>query len=108
MGFGIFSSPNTNAIMGSVDKRFLGTASATVGTMRVTGQMLSMGIATMVIHIFIGNDMITPANHHLFLGSMKVSLIIFSVMCFAGIFASIARGRQNNFPKKPRGEEISY
>ena len=44
-GFGMFSSPNTNAIMGSVDKKYLGIASATVGTMRLTGQMMSMGIA---------------------------------------------------------------
>jgi len=36
-GFGLFSSPNTNSIMGSVDKRFLGVASGTVGTMRMTG-----------------------------------------------------------------------
>ena len=35
LGFGLFSSPNTNAVMSSVDKRFYGVASATLGTMRM-------------------------------------------------------------------------
>ena len=52
-GFGMFSSPNTNAIMGSVEKKYLGIASATVGTMRLTGQMMSMGIATLILQVFI-------------------------------------------------------
>ena len=37
VGFGIFSSPNSNAVMSSVEKRYLGIASATLGTMRLTG-----------------------------------------------------------------------
>ena len=35
-GFGMFSSPNTNSIMSSVEKKHLGLASATVSTMRTT------------------------------------------------------------------------
>ncbi|HSA94833.1 MAG TPA: MFS transporter, partial [Acidobacteriota bacterium] len=34
LGFGLFSSPNTNAIMSSVETRQLGLASASLGTMR--------------------------------------------------------------------------
>ena len=40
-GFGMFSAPNTNSVMSSVAKKYLGVASATVGTMRLTGQMMS-------------------------------------------------------------------
>jgi MFS family permease len=39
-GYGFFSSPNINAIMSSVDKRFYGVASGMNGTMRLLGQML--------------------------------------------------------------------
>jgi MFS family permease len=39
LGFGLFSSPNTNAVMSSVEKRFYGVASGMLGTMRLTGQM---------------------------------------------------------------------
>ncbi|PKG31161.1 MFS transporter, partial [Methanoregula sp.] len=47
LGLGIFSSPNTNAIMGSVEKRLYGTAAGTLSTMRLLGQTLSMGLAMM-------------------------------------------------------------
>jgi MFS family permease len=101
MGFGLFSSPNTNAVMGSVDKKYLGIASATVGTMRVTGQMISMGIATLVIHVFIGDEMISPSNHNLFIDGMKVIFILFSMLCFIGVFASLARGKNQGTPEIP-------
>ena len=93
-GFGLFSSPNTNSVMSSVEKKYLGVASATIGTMRLTGQMMSMGIATMVLHIFIGKASITPENHHLFLRSVRIIFLLFSLLCFMGVFASLARGKK--------------
>ncbi len=44
LGMAAFSAPNMSAIMGSVEKRQLGLASAFVGTMRVTGQALSVAV----------------------------------------------------------------
>jgi hypothetical protein len=35
--FAMFSSPNTSAIMGSVDKQYYGVASGILATMRMTG-----------------------------------------------------------------------
>jgi len=95
IGFGLalFSSPNTNAIMSSVQKKSYGVAAATVGTMRLTGQMLSMGIAMLVFAVYIGRAEITPENYPLFLRSAKTAFIIFTVLCFGGIFASLARGK---------------
>ncbi|MEL7587634.1 MAG: MFS transporter [Prolixibacteraceae bacterium] len=92
-GFGLFSSPNTNAVMSSVETRYLGVASATIGTMRLTGQMMSMGLATLIIHVFIGDAPITPANHSLFMQSVVTVFILFSALCFLGVFASLARGK---------------
>ena len=43
VGFGLFSSPNTSAVMGSVKWEELGVAAGTLGTMRFMGQ--SMGLA---------------------------------------------------------------
>ncbi len=95
IGFGLalFSSPNTNAIMSSVQKRSYGVAAATVGTMRLTGQMLSMGIAMLVFAVYIGRAEITPENYPAFLRSAKCAFIIFTALCFGGIFASLARGK---------------
>ncbi len=94
IGFGFFSSPNTNAVMSSVEKRFLGVASATVATMRMTGQMVSMGIATLVLHVFIGKERISELNQPAFLHSVSITFAIFIVLSFVGIWASLGRGRR--------------
>jgi EmrB/QacA subfamily drug resistance transporter len=96
MGLALFASPNNNAIMSSIDKKHYGVGSAMLGTMRLIGQMLSMGIAVMILSIFIGKSNITPENSSQFLMSIKVTFLIFSVLCFSGIFASMARGNNIN------------
>jgi len=92
-GFGLFSSPNTNAVMSSVEKRFYGVAAATLGTMRLTGQMLSMGIVMILFALHIGKVKITPEYYPEFLQSVSTAFVIFSVLCVVGVFASLARGR---------------
>jgi len=92
-GYALFSSPNTNAIMTSVEKRYYGIASGTLGTMRLVGQMLSMGIAMLLFALFIGRAQITPEYYSPFVESIKAAFMIFSVLCFIGIFASMARGK---------------
>jgi MFS family permease len=92
-GFALFSSPNTNAVMSSVEKRWYGVASATLGTMRLMGQALSMGIATLVFTLYVGRLQIQEASHALFLKSVQVAFVIFAGLCFGGIFASLARGK---------------
>ena len=92
-GFALFSSPNTNAIMSSVEKRFYGVASATLGTMRLIGQMFSMGIAMLIFSLLMGKAQITPENYPSLLASAKLAFTIFAILCFGGIFASLARGK---------------
>ena len=93
LGTAFFSSPNTNAIMGSVDKRFYGIASGSVGTMRLLGMMVSMGIVTLLFTLFLGRVQFTPEQHPLFLNSMRDAFGIFTLLCFGGIFASLTRGK---------------
>jgi len=93
LGFALFSSPNMNAVMGSVERRFYGVAAGTVSTMRLIGQMLSMGLAMLVFAVVIGRVEITPEVYAQFLSSVRIAFIVFAALCFAGIFASLARGR---------------
>jgi len=93
LGFGFFSSPNTNAVMSSVEGKFYGVASGTLGTMRLTGQAFSMGMVLLLFALYIGRVQITAEYYPLFLQSMKTAFAISAVLCFGGIFASIARGR---------------
>jgi MFS family permease len=93
IGFGLFSSPNTNSIMSSVERKDLGIASATVATMRLTGQMVSMAIATLVIHIMIGKAPITATNKDAFLHTIPLTFAIFIILSLVGIWASLMRNK---------------
>jgi EmrB/QacA subfamily drug resistance transporter len=95
IGFGLFSSPNTNVIMGSVEKKYLGQASATMGTMRLTGQAFSMGIAMMAISLFVGNKMITPELVPDFMKSLHITFALCAVLCIVGTYASSFRTRKS-------------
>jgi uncharacterized membrane protein YhaH (DUF805 family) len=79
--------------MGSVERRFYGVASATVSTMRLIGQTLSMGIALLIFALFIGRVEIMPQQYPALLQSIQIAFAIFSILCFIGIFASI-KGRK--------------
>jgi hypothetical protein len=94
-GFALFSAPNTNAVMSSVDKKRLGVASAMLGTMRMTGQMLSMGLAMLLFSLFMGRVRIAPGVYPQFLSAFRVGFILFAVLCAAGVFASLARGHMH-------------
>ena len=93
LGFGLFSSPNTNAIMGSVERKFYGLASGSVATMRVLGNMISMAIATLTFSVFLGRVQITPEHYMSFMKAVKAAFVVFSLLCFGGIFTSFVRGK---------------
>ena len=93
VGFGLFSSPNTNAVMSAVKKKYYGVASGIIGTMRLLGQMFSMSLVTLIFSYYIGGMQVTPQNSPLFLKSIHIAYIIFAVLCVFGIAASLARGK---------------
>ena len=96
LGFALFSSPNTNAVMCSVDKKSYGIASATLATMRNVGQTFSNGIIMLVFALIIGKVKIEPVHYPQFLQSIRIIFIIFSALCFIGIFMSLSRGKKEN------------
>lgn len=98
LGFGLFSSPNTNAIMGSVEKKYYGIASGTVSSMRLIGQTFSVGVVTIVFAFVMGPVVISPESYGLLLKSIPICFTIFAIMCFIGIFA--ARAKSNTVKKE--------
>jgi EmrB/QacA subfamily drug resistance transporter len=93
LGLALFASPNTNAVMSSAPKTAYAVASAILATMRQVGMVFSMGVAMLMFALYIGSVQITPDKYPAFQESMRVSFIIFAILCFAGIFASLARGK---------------
>jgi len=104
IGFGLFSSPNTNAAMSSVEKKFYGAASGMLGTMRLTGQMFSMGIIMLLFSLYMGPAQIKPEYHEIFMKCARTGFVAFAALCFAGIFASLSRG---NLHKAANGKNDS-
>ena len=92
LGFALFSSPNTNAIMSSVDRCDYGVASGMVSTMRLLGQMTSLGIATFIFTLIMGHSEISSSQLGSLMTSIKISFAIFAVLCLVGVGFSLARG----------------
>jgi hypothetical protein len=92
LGFALLSSPNTNAIMGSVGTRFYGVASSMLSTMRLLGQMFSVGIVMLLFAMYIGRVEMVPAHYPLLMKSVRIVFLVFGFMCVAAIYASFARG----------------
>ena len=96
IGFALFSSPNTNAIMSSVEKKDYSIASSVTATSRSIGHTLSMAVVTTVVALTIGNSTLEEAPHSSVLYAMRISFIIFTVFCAAGIFFSAKRKEQKS------------
>jgi MFS family permease len=92
LGFALFSSPNTNAVMSSVDRSVYGVAAGALATMRTTGMAMSLGIATMILALFMGRVEIRPEVYGALLQSIRVTFAVSALLCVGGVFASLARG----------------
>ena len=93
IGFALFSSPNTNAVMSSISGRHYGVGAATLGTMRLVGQALSMAFVALVFAQFMGNARIGRETAPLLIASSRFAFAFFALLCGAGTLASLARGR---------------
>ncbi len=93
LGFALFSSPNMNTIMSSVDRTRYGIASGTAASMRVIGQIISMTIATFFFAALLGRQVIETAPDHLFLKAVQWGFTSFAIISIAGIYFSYYRGK---------------
>lgn len=96
IGYGLFSSPNTNAIMSSVPKEETATASAALASVRVIGQTLSLGMLTVIFAFIMGNVAIVPENYPLLMESSRISCIISAVLCVIAVIASLVGLRSDD------------
>lgn len=91
IGIGIFSAPNTHAIMGSVERKYFGVASATVSTMRLLGQTFGMGMILLIFAVYVGAVQFNPQNYPALLTSIQVAFTISVILGVIATFASLAR-----------------
>ena len=91
-GFSLFSPPNVNAIMGSVEKKFYGSATGAMATMRIIGQMSSMVLVTLIFALIIGNVDINQENYGALESAIRIIFAISAILCIPGLYLSMARG----------------
>ena len=100
VGMAAFSAPNTSAIMGSVDRSQLSVASAFLGTMRVTGQALSVAILGGIAasHLGAGGWRLllrtggSPEAAAAFARGYSAAMLTGAGLALLGAWASLARG----------------
>lgn len=91
-GFGIFITPNSTAIMGSVEKRQFGVASGMIGAMRTLGMAVSLTTVSLIFSLFMGTEGISATTVPAFLVSMKTGLVAFAFFSCLGAILSYLRG----------------
>lgn len=95
-GFGIFITPNSTAIMGSVEPRRFGVASGMVGAMRTLGMAVSMTTVALILSLLMRDAAIEPDTLPAFLDSMRLGLGVFALYSCLGIGLSVGRGRRQS------------
>jgi len=108
LGMAAFSAPNTSAIMGSVERSQLSVASAFLGTMRVTGQALSVAILGGIAASRLGSggwrQLLRQAGHggaaaDAFAWGYRAAMLTGAALALLGAWASLTRGSGENRPK---------
>ncbi|MDO5851373.1 MAG: MFS transporter [Methanobacteriaceae archaeon] len=96
IGYGLFSTPNTNLIMSTVPPEEVSKASASVSTMRLIGQTISLGILTTIFAIIMGNVPIVPEYYGLLMTSSQTACIIATILCVIATVISFLGLKQPN------------
>lgn len=90
IGFGLFSTPNNNAIMGSAQVHEVGVASASMNLSRTIGNLLGMSLVNLMVHYYLGDAQFTqeqnPALIQTIALAIKMSLLFVLVACLTSAF----------------------
>jgi nitrate/nitrite transporter NarK len=116
LGFGIFSSPNTSAVMGSVRQVKLGVASGTLATMRFMGQSIGLALLGMVmatvltpkalLAVFTGLSVADSVAATEFIEGMRNFFLIASAIGALATAASMVRGQENRNSNLERSNQV--
>jgi len=92
-GHGLFTSPNTNAVMSSVERKYFGVVASMDVTTRNIGITLSMGIVLVLFSLYMGTAQIKPEYYLAFVESIKAAFMVFSGLCLCCVIISATRGK---------------
>ncbi len=101
LGQGLFMSPNSSAVLGSVPRPRIGTASGTLAQMRIDGQALGIAASGAIVAARVPAHLaqlsgLSPAEasaRALALG-IRDAFVVAGVVCAIGIATSLVRGKR--------------
>ena len=89
LGMGLFSSPNMNAIMSSVDEKDAAFASAGQLATRAIGQAMSVGLLTLIFSWIMGSLIFSTEYADLIVSASHIIFMISAIACVASIITSV-------------------
>ncbi len=99
LGQGLFMSPNSSAVLGSVPRPRIGTASGTLAQMRINGQVLGIALSGAIVatrlpvHLAELGGASTAALRNVALaGAIHDAFVVAALVCAVGIVTSLVRG----------------
>jgi EmrB/QacA subfamily drug resistance transporter len=99
LGQGLFMSPNSSAVLGSVPRPRLGTASGTLAQMRVNGQVLGVALSGAIVatrlpvHLAeLGGAPSAALRNAALAGAIHDAFVVAALVCCVGIVTSLIRG----------------
>ena len=100
IGQGLFMSPNTSAVLGSVPRRRLGTASATLAQMRINGQALGIAASGAVVALRLPGHLAELAGlpspeavQGVAFGlAVRDAFVLAAIVCCVAVVTSLVRG----------------
>ena len=91
-GFGLFTTPNNNAALSSVNRERLGIASALLNLSRVIGNMTGIAMVLILVSLILGGARLEPDQYPALLVTIRWALALSCIYAILGGFFSYTRG----------------
>ena len=96
VGFGLFSTPNNNAIMGGVKRHEVGVASASMNLARTIGNLFGMSLVNLMVHFYLGDAQFTQEQNPALIQTVEMALNMSLVFVVLACIISALRGKLHN------------
>jgi len=93
LGFGLFTTPNNNAALSSVDASRLSTGAALLSLARVTGNLFGTAVVLVLISVMIGDAQIEPSQYAALQAVVRWAIAVSFCYTLAAAYFSYTRGR---------------
>ena len=93
IGFGLFSTPNNNAIMGAARRHEVGAAAASMNLARTIGNLLGMSLVNLMVHFYLGNTQFTPEQNPALIKTVEMALHMSLAFVVVACVISVLRGQ---------------